>query len=233
MGRVDRGGGTVSSARRFTGIGATIAALAIILSGCLPPKPPPPPPPKFRLAAGLWHTFGTAPGATECHFARLGADGSTITDVHSTAGSRYVETADTDSEFVTSGCQTWVRADGPDDVHHIGVVAPPPPGTPTDPNIRLVSGDGDYRVGPIAAYYTDPTSDIAWGIYSVGPNCHWQRLSNWTGENNVIASGTGPDGFSQIPGTVTVHHDDAGFRVFGCASGSGGDMFWYGLSQGA
>src|SRR6185312_10804323 len=107
MGRIDRGGGTVSSARRFTGIGATIAALAIILSGCLPPKPPPPPPPKFRLAAGLWHTFGTAPGATECHFARLGADGRTITDVHSTAGSRYVETADTDSEFVTSGCQTW------------------------------------------------------------------------------------------------------------------------------
>ena len=34
---------------------------------------PPPAPPKFKLAAGVWHTFGNAPGSYECHFYRVTA----------------------------------------------------------------------------------------------------------------------------------------------------------------
>ena len=158
--------------------------------------------------------------------------------MHSTAGSRYVETAATDSEFVTSGCQPWVVMGGPDDQRHIGVEPPSPgPGTIGAPvNSHDVSGDGDYLVGDATGGYWLGGGDATWGAYGIaGTNCKWERVSDWTG-TGVIASGTGPDGFSIIPNTITVHHDDFGFRVSGCGGPVGApvsNMYWYGLPTGA
>ena len=113
------------SVRRFMGFGAVTLVLGIVLAGCVPPTTASPP--KFKLAAGLWRTAGTAPDALECHFTRKAADGSVITDVHSDHGARYVLTADTDSEFVTSGCQPWTKYDGTEQVG--GTEPDPVPGT--------------------------------------------------------------------------------------------------------
>jgi hypothetical protein len=202
---------------------AAIAAGAAALAGCMP-KPPtaPPPAPKFTLGAGLWHTFGNAPGSGECHFMRIGADGTTLDDVHSYRGPRYVETAATDSEFVTSGCQPWVRAGGPDDALKLGTKSPNEPGGPT----TEVGGDGDYRVGV----------DIPWGTYAIqyeGPptpsSCHWQRLSSFAGGADVLGSGDGNgDGLTPTLGlTFSVRSTDVGLRVSGCAP-IGHYMFWLG-----
>ena len=76
-------------------------------------------------------------------------------DVHSAAGSRYVQTAADDQEFVTSGCQTWVLADSPQDQRRIGVVDPNPNHVTGGPaSIKQVAGNGDYRVGPAGSYNT-------------------------------------------------------------------------------
>ena len=208
-----------------------------ILTGCLPAKPPPSPP-KFKLATGLWHTFGTAPGAAECHFARITASGGTVDDVHSAAGSRYVQTAADDQEFVTSGCQTWVLADSPQDQRRIGVVDPNPNHVTGGPaSIKQVAGNGDYRVGPAGSYDTLTTGDAPWGDYQLAnDNCHWERVRDFSGDpGSIIASGNGPsgDGFSPIPGTFTVHHDDVGFRVFNCGFTVTGYMYRYGIVAGA
>ena len=240
----------MSSPRRFTGIGATVAALAIVLTGCFPAKPPPPPP-KFKLAAGLWHTFGTAPGAAECHFARITASGATVDDVHSAAGSRYVQTAADDQEFVTSGCQTWVLADSPQDQHRIGVVDPNPNHVNGGPaSIKQVAGNGDYRVSNFANGYIDVwgeydsllPGDAPFGDYQLPPpdsGCHWERLSNFSGDpGSIIAQGGSEgDGFAGPPGTFTVHRTDVGFRVFSCSrqwDGTqwipGGYMYRYGTA---
>jgi hypothetical protein len=232
--------------RRFMGVGATVAALAIVLAGCFSPKPPPPPPPKFRLAAGLWHTLGTAPGASACHFARLDRAGKTIVDITSTTGQRYVETRDTDSEFVTSGCQTWVRADSPQDTHHFGVV-----GYPYDPRssgFKLALGDGDYRMGnqnffdqTTGFWAGSPgwTNDIPYGRYQLqnGTSCQFEVLRNFTGEDNSIwlsGDGSGDGHFAagsvDVPGPTLPGEpptDVVGLRLFNCGSP---DIFWYGNS---
>ena len=231
----------MSSARRFMGIGATVAALGIVLTGCFPAKPPPPPP-RFKLAAGLWHTFGTAPGAAECHFARITASGATVDDVHSAAGSRYVQTAADDQEFVTSGCQTWVLADSPQDQHRIGVVDPNPNHVNGGPAaIKQVAGNGDYRVAPPSFVTSNDEydgllpGDAPFGDYQLEPDtgCHWERLRDFSGDpGSIIAQGSSGDGFSPIPGTFTVHHDDVGFRVFNCGSNLSDYMYRYGLPAG-
>jgi len=231
---------------RFLRFGATLAALGIVLAGCLPKAAPPPPPPKFKLAAGLWHTLGTAPGAPACHFARLDGDGKTIVDITSTIGQRYVETADTDSEFVTSGCQPWVRADSPQDTHHFGVV-----GYPYDPRssgFKLALGDGDYRMGnqnffdQTQGFWSGSpglTNDIPYGRYQLqnGTSCHFEVLRNFTGEDNSIwLSGDGSGDGQRAPGSVNVPGptlpgqpttDVVGLRLFHCGSP---DIFWYGNS---
>lgn len=174
---------------------------------------------KFKLAAGLWRTPGTADGAAECHFARMGADGGTITDVHSDHGARYVQTAATDSEFRTSGCQPWVQYDGSEQ----------PGGTPPRPCMpggcfdRRSFQDGDYIVGHDAP--EPATGDIAWGSVSLGDgaaptDCRWQRMSaDWT---TVLASGDGNgDGISLFPDGVLIHEGE-GIRLLDC-----GGMFWW------
>ena len=136
--------------KRFIAVAASIAVLAIAVAACAPPKTPvsaPPPPPKFKLAAGLWHTLGTAPGATECHFVRMDGEGHAIpgSDVHSKTGARYVQTASTDSELQTSGCQPFVLSRSAGDTPHFGVQ-----GIPFDPRstgFHTVVGDGDYLIG--------------------------------------------------------------------------------------
>jgi hypothetical protein len=233
----------MSSARRLTGIGATVAALAIVLTGCFPPKAPPPPPPKFKLAAGLWRTAGTADGATDCHFARIAADGSVITDVHSDHGARYVETADTDSEFVTSGCQPWTQYDGSEQPG--GTVAIPdthftPPDCCQIFMPRRGFKDGDYIVGH--EIFAPPpqgnvTGDVDWGyvelnVFSAGANglpvldaskveaCHWQKVGDWTG-TTALASGDG-NGDGDYRGTGWLQlHEGQGIRLTDCNG-----MFW-------
>jgi hypothetical protein len=222
----------MSSARRFMGLGATVAALGIVLTGCFPPKAPPPPP-KFKLAAGLWRTAGTAPGASECQFARTAADGSVITDVHSDHGARYVETADTDSEFVTSGCQPWTKYDGTEQPGgpvpipwsgQIGQIFFP----------RRGFADGDYIVGHenFGLAPEDVTGDVNYGTVTVNVTtaaCQWQRLSDWTGDpGTVLQSGDGiaGDGSYPPPQLGALHlHEGEGIRLVDCNG-----MFWWGNS---
>ena len=232
----------MSSARRFMGVGATVAALGISPHRLLPSEASAPPP-KFKLAAGLWHTFGTAPGAAECHFARITASGATVDDVHSAAGSRYVQTAADDQEFVTSGCQTWVLSDSPQDQHRIGVVDPNPTHAIGGPgSIKQVAGNGDYRVSTPSLTSPDEydgllPGDAPFGDYQLQPDtgCHWERLRDFSGDpGSIIAQGNSSgDGFSPIPGTFTVHHDDVGFRVFNCGSNLSAYMYRYGFPAGA
>jgi hypothetical protein len=226
----------MSSARRLTGVGATVAALAIVLTGCFPPKPPPPP--KFKLAAGLWRTAGTADGASECHFARIAADGSVITDVRSDHGARYVQTADTDSEFVTSGCQPWTQYDGTEQVGGSVFIPCVPYAECTD---RRSFQDGDYIVGHdynLVTGANDPTGDIPWGdvylnVYAEHGNlsaCHWQKVGDWTG-TTLLASGDGngdgmvfaPQVSQPLPGFVHLT-EGQGMRITDC-----GGMWWAGL----
>jgi hypothetical protein len=219
----------MSSARRLTGIGATVATLAIVLTGCFPPKPPPPPPPKFKLGAGLWRTAGTADGATECHFARIGSDGNTITEVHSDHGARYVQTADSDSEFVTSGCQPWTRYDGSEQPG--GTVAIPdthftPPDCCQIFMPRRGFKDGDYIVGH--QIFAPPpqgevTGDVDHGFVLLNDHsssCHWTKVPDWKGES-IIAAGDGTgDGDYRGDGWLELQ-EGQGIRLTDC-----GGMFW-------
>jgi hypothetical protein len=225
----------MSSARRFTGIGATAAALGIVLTGCLPPKAPPPAPPpspppqlvdgKTNAAIpGLWHSFGpdTAKG-TMCRWGRTNTlddpppYANTIgvgnSDLAWGGGPQYVQILPTDVGFWSQGCQNWVQADGPlDKLFTAG---------PANGLDRQVIKNGEYRVGPEA----DP------GTYEMQPvveppgldsPCFWQRLSGFTG----LPSGADPqaarpvidEGRPQLGqvGFVTIQPGDVGFKSFAC-----------------
>ena len=236
--------------KRFMVSAMAILALGAAVAACAPPPAPPgppPPPPKFKLEAGLWHTFGTAPGARECNFVRMDGEGRKIagSEVHSTTGQRYVETEATDSEFVTNGCQKWVRADGPEDIRHLGTYPPLP--CPTGSHgFRQALGDGDYRIGNLDwCNEANWTGDIPYGMYQTqnGTACKWSMLRNFGGGfNSTWASGDGTTGNGRFgPSTITVpgpspqgpglplHYSIQGLRVSGCGfTAGGGYMYYYG-----
>lgn len=199
-----------------------IVALGAVLAGCIPAAPPPvpPPPPKFKLAAGLWRTPGTAAGAAECHFERIGADGGVITDVHSDHGARYVQTADSDSEFVTSGCQPWVVYDGSEQP---GGTAPIPCAPMATCAFRRSFADGDYIVG-----HDQPepaTGDVSWGVVQMNnainvDACQWQTFHDWTGTTKIASGDGNGDGIARLANGVTLLEGE-GIRLFDC-----GGMFW-------
>jgi len=83
------------------------------------------------------------------------------------------------------------------------------PPTTTTAGPRTTFGDGSYRVGV----------DIAPGTYratgGVSGNCYWARLSNFTGEDHIIANYLNPG-----PTTVTILASDAGFESRRCGTWS-------------
>jgi len=219
-----------------------------------PPAPPPPPPPppqeKFKLAAGLWHTFGTAPGAAQCTFSRLDSEGHVIMTVNSVSGARYVETGPLDSEFQTNGCQTWVRAGGPDDVQFLGTQ---PPACVQGAGIpHLIHGNGDYLLGNQnwCPQFAPPdfdggvrTPDWPAGLFQLNgsPSCRFEVVRNFKGENGPVPSlwyagdgtGTNPVNGPNGPGnSLSITHavQDMGFglRLFNCGGTVNGDIYWYG-----
>ena len=226
--------------KRFMGIAAGMVALGAVLAGCLPPPPappPPPPPPKFKLAAGLWHTLGTAPGAKECYFVRKDGEGKPIpgSEEHSATGQRYVQTEANDSEFVTSGCQPWILSGSAGDTQHFGVYSYPFPEHST--GFHQMLGDGDYRIAPTYDFQLT-TGDIPFGTYQLnnGTSCHWQVLRNFTGNyfsvwNQGDGTGDGRWNGVAVP-TVSVPAGGSitGLRVSGCGSPPpfGNWMYWYG-----
>jgi hypothetical protein len=234
-----------------------ILALSAAVAACAPPPAPPgppPPPPKFKLEAGLWHTFGTAPGATECNFVRVDGEGRLIpgSEVHSKTGQRYVEVGFNDSELMTHGCQKWVKADGPEDVRHQGTWPPLVNGRcPTgSKGFRGMAGDGDYRIGNLE--FCDEanwTGDIPYGLYQLsnGPTCKFELLRNFRGEyQSTWISGDGTQGNGPgtplggwVPGTSIVIprpspqgpgiepiQTISGLRLTGCGTPPSNVWFW-------
>lgn len=106
------------------------------------------------------------------------------------------------------GAETTTRAT----LSHDQVTSPPTtpttaaPTTTTAAGPKTVFGDGSYRVGV----------DIAPGTYrssGTSSSCYWQRLSNFTGTDNIIANY-----LSDSPTTVTILPSDAGFETRRCGT---------------
>ena len=186
---------------------------------------PPPPPKPFKLAAGVWRTDSTAPGASECYFARKDATGKVIMEFNSDHGAWYVATIDADSEFVTSGCLPWHAYT---DTQQVGSPArfiwTGQPGQIY--HARESYADGDYIAGHNFPTETGDVAGPQTGELGKNPNfpgtnpgeCHWQRLWNWTGSpGTVLASGDGGqgDGSTNGPGWITWHQGD-GIRLVDC-----------------
>jgi len=158
-----------------------------------------------------------------------------IDEVHSDHGARYVQTADRDSEFVTSGCQPWTQYDGSEQPG--GPTAIPdthftPPDCCQIFYPRRSFADGDYIVGHeiFGPPPEDVTGDVNYGTVTVNDEtvtCRWQRLSNWTGDpGTLLQSGDGVAGDGTYPppqrGALTLHEGE-GIRLFDCNG-----MFWWG-----
>jgi hypothetical protein len=78
--------------------------------------------------------------------------------------------------------------------------------TTEPPGPKTSFSDGNYRVG----------IDIAAGTYrssGTSTSCYWKRLSNFTGENDIIANY-----LSNSPTTVTILASDAGFQTRSCGT---------------
>lgn len=84
---------------------------------------------------------------------------------------------------------------------------PPTTLAPTTTTTKTTFGDGSHRVG----------IDIAPGTYrSTGAgsgNCYWARLSNFTGQDDILANFLSPG-----PTTVTILASDAGFESRRCGT---------------
>jgi hypothetical protein len=176
--------------------------------------PAPPAGAKFRLAAGVWRTDGTAPGAAACSWSRLDANGVVITRSLSPSGARYVEVADTDSEFVTSGCLPWHRYDGSQQVGRTLVPCATPVNCTTtyhyDPGDYFINNTQDAFPG-VGFLQFDPTNLGA---------CQWERVSNWRDEaSSTIIFGDGHGDHSQNghlgPGYILLPAGE-GIRLVGC-----------------
>lgn len=84
--------------------------------------------------------------------------------------------------------------------------APAPTSPPTSAGPKTSFSDGSYRVGV----------DIAPGTYrssGTGSDCYWKRLSNFTGQNDILANY-----LSNSPTTVTILASDAGFETHRCGT---------------
>lgn len=223
--------------KRFIAVAASIAVLAIAVAACAPLKTPvsaPPPPPKFKLAAGIWHTDGTAPGATECIWQRYDANGERMSYESSDHGARYVETAATDSEFKTSGCLPWHKADA---TEQVGGPTPIPCVTTAACQPRRTFADGDYIVGNDFGVGPQLTGDVSYGfaLLNKAPqytdsagvaSCHWFRLSDFRDEASPahdsilqVGNGTG-DGDYRGAGWIQLRQGE-GIRLYDCNG-----MFW-------
>lgn len=156
---------------------------------------------------------------------------SVITDVHSDHGARYVQTADSDSEFVTSGCEPWTKYDG---TEQPGGTAPLPCVEHAICEPRRGFADGDYIVGheDFSTFTSVGTGDISYGTVTVNVTtaaCQWQRVSNWTGDpGTLLQSGDGiaGDGSYPPPQLCALHlREGEGIRLVDCNG-----MFWWGTA---
>lgn len=69
-----------------------------------------------------------------------------------------------------------------------------------------IDGPGTYEVGV----------DVQPGTYRAedsGDTCYWARLSNLTGDNDIIANS-----YADGPAVVTIRRTDKGFRTEGCGT---------------
>ena len=151
------------------------------------------------MAEGLWHSAG----GPDCTFRTmtfpLATPNVPAVDQPARPGPRYVFLEPWDLQFVSSGCQPWVQADGPfDPKYAISIYG-------------VVGGDGDYRVGveaPPGTYHaTTPAT------------CKWERVSRFGDRvggdpmifpSTIIESGTGD--------TVVLQPTDAGLVTEGCGA---------------
>jgi hypothetical protein len=149
------------------------------------------------MTTGLWHSAG----GPNCTFSTQTFPffGATPPFPHieepPRAGPRYVDV--TAFEFTTSGCEPWVRADGPlDPKYPISIYG-------------VFPGDGDFRIGV----------EVPAGRYraTTPATCTWQRVRSFgyavpvsPQYTNVIESGT--------TDVVDIQATDRGFVTSGCGA---------------
>jgi hypothetical protein len=151
--------------------------------------------------------------------------------MHSKTGQRFVQTRDTDSEFVTTGCQPWVLSGSPQDIYHFGVWGYPP--DPRSTGSHLILGDGDYRISDNDFLWSN--GDAPDGVYQLsnGASCHYSILRNFTGEYfSSWIDGDGNNGNGPFPGSISIPVEPAsppypyprsitGLRLSGCGNADG------------
>ena len=139
-----------------------------------------------NIGAGLYRSNNT--GATLCYWERLNGFGSNNIIANDIGrGPRVVAISISDVGFGSSGCALWVKVTGP-------ITA-----SPTAPFT-----EGVFMVGTDIAAGT-------WQSNGTGTSCYWARLSNFSGNNDII-----DNSFGAAPAVVTIAATDAGFEASGC-----------------
>jgi hypothetical protein len=140
---------------------------------------------------GLWRSQTS--GSNSCYWARLknttGSDDILANDIG--IGPRVVEIVASDKAFESSSCSQWSRVIGP-------ITS-----SPTAP-----FSDGVYVVGVDIQPGT-------WRSDGSGSSCYWERLRNFTGNDEIIDNYLG-----SAPAVVTILTSDVGFSASRCGTWS-------------